>query len=65
MWLPKTIKQNAKTLQKIRQAGECTYNAKKQKRKHANKQVIAQDKCLNIPENAELKQAEKSATLIC
>ena len=35
----KTIKQSAKTLQKIRQAGECTYSSKKQKKtsKQANK----------------------------
>ena len=64
IWLSKTIKQSAKALQKIRQAGEYTYNSKKQKRKHANKQAIAQDKYHNMPKKAELKQAQKSATLI-
>ena len=49
IWLPKPIKQSAKTLQKIRQEGEYTCNSKKQKIKHANKQAIAQDKCHNMP----------------
>ena len=55
IWLQKTIKQSSKSLQKIRQAGECAYNIKKQKSKQANKQTIAQDRCHNMPKDAEIK----------
>jgi len=45
----KTAKQLTKRRQKIRQARNYTYNSKKQKRNHANKQAIEQDKCDNMP----------------
>ena len=58
-WAKKTIKQSAKTLQKIRQAWEYTYNNKKQKNQ-ANKQTNhVQYGCRNMPENAEIIIAKK------
>ena len=50
------MNQSAKALQKIRQAHKYTYNSEKQKIKQANKQIIAQDRCNNMPKITEIKQ---------
>ena len=67
MWticLQKTTKQITKPLQKIRQTRKGMYDIKKQKNNQSTKQKNAQDKCQNMPNNAEIKKQKKLHQLI-
>ena len=56
------MKQCVKPLQKIRQAGNRTYNIKKQKSKHTDKQIIVYNTYQNTVQIAKTKQAKKCVT---
>ena len=55
----KIMKQCVKPLQKIMQVGNRTYNTKKQKSKHTDKQIIVYNTYQNTVQIAKTKQAKK------
>ena len=52
----KSAKQSTKRWQKIKQASDCTHNAKKLKRKQGNRQIITQDRCADTMKTINLQQ---------
>ena len=52
------MKYRKKTLQKIRQAGECTQKHKKKTSKQINEQLILHDTHENMQQNAKIDQAK-------
>ena len=57
-WQKIIMKQWIKSLQKIRQAGNHPYNAKKQKSKYTNKQIIVYNTYQNTVQMAKMKQTK-------